>query len=694
MGARYKVLIVDDTEINRSLLSDMLSQEYEIVEAANGVEAMSLLSRMHAELSLVLLDIVMPHMDGFEVLAAMNQSGWLNHLPVIMISAETSSSYIDHAYDLGATDYINRPFDERTVQRRVQNTIMLYSKQKLLEGMVTEQIIEKEKNNYLMIEILSHIVEFRNGESGLHVLHIRIITELLLKRLTKKTDQYSLSPTRIGLIVNASALHDIGKISIPESILNKPGRLTTEEFEQMKTHSAIGAQILSDTPYGQQEELVQLARDICRWHHERYDGRGYPDGLQGEEIPIEAQVVSLADVYDALTSERVYKPAYSHEKAMQMILDGECGLFNPLLLECLSEIGDTLKEEIQVSSLDGGVTQQEAENLTHQLLSHGQVSNRTLALLEQERTKYQFFASMSREIQFEYNVQTDLLSLSEWGASSMGVSELIMHPSKSQEVLSIIEKKDLLDIWDKLCASSPDEPVIAGRYQMKVHGVPQWFKMVARTLWVGEEPSECTGAIGKLTSVNEEQLQMEKFRKMANQDSLTQLHNKASVRGLVESELATQREQRFALLLFDLDYFKSANERGGYIFGNNVLKHVAQQIICSTRKEDIAARIGGDEFLIFIRYEGSAEATVSRIFNTLTSRYNDFDVSISMGVACYPEHGKKYDDLFHSADQALCQAKKNGRSQFYVYQPTSDCFSSVISPVEYGNEGELNGLPQ
>ena len=217
MKKKKLILIVDDAEMNRAMLADILAAEYEIIEAGDGVEAIEILQRRHYEVSLVLLDIVMPRIDGFEVLAVMNKSGWITQIPVITISSETASSYIDHAYDLGATDYISRPFDEKTVQRRVRNTIMLYSKQKTLEDMVTEQIVEKERNNFLMVEILSNIVEFRNGESGLHVLHIRTLTEMLLRKLAETTDRYSLPAARLALIVNASALHDIGKISIPES---------------------------------------------------------------------------------------------------------------------------------------------------------------------------------------------------------------------------------------------------------------------------------------------------------------------------------------------------------------------------------------------------------------------------------------------------------------------------------------------
>ena len=345
--ARQQILIVDDSEMNRAILSEMLKKDFDILEAENGKECLDILQQYGMGISLVLLDIVMPVVDGFEVLDMMVHNRWIEDIPVIMISSEDSEPYIRRAYELGVSDYINRPFDAKVVYQRVYNTIKLYAKQRKLVTLVTDQIYEKEKNNQMMISILSQIVEFRNGESGLHVLHINILSELLLERLVQKTDKYQISAQRRSLITTASALHDIGKIGIDDKILNKPGRLTPEEFDEMKKHTIIGESILKNVGIYQNEELVQLAMQICRWHHERYDGRGYPDGLKGEEIPIEVQVVSIADVYDALVSERVYKKAYSHKKAVEMILNGECGQFNPLLLECLQDIQDRIDEEFQ-----------------------------------------------------------------------------------------------------------------------------------------------------------------------------------------------------------------------------------------------------------------------------------------------------------------------------------------------------------
>ncbi len=344
---KLNVLIVDDSQLNREILSSMLGDQFSIMEASSGEECLELLKQYGTGISIVLLDILMPGMSGFDVLRYMNSDHWIDDIPVIMISSDYTAESVREAYDLGVTDYIRRPFDSKIVFHRVFNTIKLYSKQHRLVRLVTDQINEKEKNNDMMISILSHIVEFRNGESGMHVVHIRMLTEMLLEQLVKRTDRYALDNNTRMLITTGSALHDIGKIGIDDKILNKPGRLTPEEFEEMKKHTIIGAEMLKSLGQYQNEPLIKTAHEICRWHHERYDGRGYPDGLRGDEIPISAQVVSIADVYDALVSERVYKKALPHETAIKMINNGECGMFNPILLDCMMSIQEEIKERFK-----------------------------------------------------------------------------------------------------------------------------------------------------------------------------------------------------------------------------------------------------------------------------------------------------------------------------------------------------------
>lgn len=670
MNSKNTILIVDDVEINRAILADMLGDEYSILEAADGVEAVKILQKSHLEISLVLLDLMMPRMDGFEVLAMMNKASWIENTPVITISSENAPGVIDHAYDLGATDYINRPFDEKTVQRRVRNTIMLYNKQKMLKGIVTEQILEKQRNNQVMVEILSNIVEFRNGESGLHVIHIRMLTEIFLRKLMEITDKYQLSATQIGVMVNASALHDIGKISIPEHILNKPGRLTPEEFEVIKEHSAIGAKILEDTPYHSDNALVSTAHDICRWHHERWDGRGYPDGLKGDEIPICAQVVALADVYDALVSERVYKPAYSHAKAMEMILNGECGTFNPLLMKCLVEVGPNLEKEIKNRS-GGSVDAMQTRKMAEQLIAEGTASSRTLALLEQERIKYQFFASLSNEIQFEVDFRADMLTLPDGIADRLGLESFILHPAENPWFLSVFSCEDYEDLCAKLRKATPNNPQVDGTYRLQINGETRWHKVVARPLWSDSDTNEPTGAIGKFSDIHENFIQMERLRILAEQDSLTGLYNQRSGRENIECAFSGCDKKGKALFLFmDIDEFSLVNKEKGHLFGDQVLKDISKKITETIRPGAIAARLGGDEFLVFQMCEREPEQEIEDIFCHICGEYQGFDLQISMGAAVMPECGTSYDELFQAADRALYAAKTHGKNQYRIYDPS------------------------
>ena len=356
--SRHTILIVDDGDINRDMLSDILSDEYDILEASNGIACLQILAKERSRISAVLLDINMPEMGGFEVLEYMKKEDWIEDIPVIMISAENDIYFIKRAYNLGASDYINRPFDADLVKKRVHNTIMLYAKQRTLQKLVAKEILANVKTNTLMVSVLAHIVEFRNRESSDHISHVKSLTYMLLKALERRDPSYRLTPEMEYTISTASALHDIGKIAIDDEILNKPGKLTSEEFDAMKKHAMQGYTILENVPDIKNEELIRIAKEICRWHHERYDGGGYPDGLRGEEIPISAQIVSIADVYDALTSERCYKKAFDHETAMKMILDGECGTFNPKLLRCLQDIEYILQDRDRLrKTAEAGLTE-------------------------------------------------------------------------------------------------------------------------------------------------------------------------------------------------------------------------------------------------------------------------------------------------------------------------------------------------
>ena len=502
-----RILIVDDSEMNRDMLSDMLSDDYDIVEAADGEEALSILKERVYDIDLVLLDIIMPAVDGFGVLDVMKRYHWIDNTPVIMISSETSQSYIRKAFELGVTDYILRPFDSFIIHKRVSNTLMLYRKQKKLLSALEEQVYENEKNNSMMINVLAHIVEFRNGESGMHVHHIKQLTSILLQNLIEKTDKYHLTENDILLISTASSLHDIGKISIDDKILNKPGRLTAEEFEVIKTHSIIGAEMLQDLHNTHNYPLFDKAYEICRWHHERYDGKGYPDGLKGEEIPISAQVTSLADVYDALTSNRCYKKAFSHEKAMEMILDGQCGAFNPVLLQCLKDCEKQILAEFSDSidtTQDDRLLIRATEELVENKISSDKIDfSAHLPIAARER--WNFFSDGLGEIQFEYDAILDVLRLTKYGAKVLGLQELTMHPrGLKQGYLGAQNIQTILDAMQS--EASLEKPVVKIKKHISLNGPRRWYEIRIRTLWSNEENPKYTGILGRIIDINDSEL--------------------------------------------------------------------------------------------------------------------------------------------------------------------------------------------
>ena len=344
---RFKILIIDDSEKNRGELTEMLKREFDVINASDAKQGIEMINKYGEDIALLLLEVKICGMSGFEVLTYMKHSGIIENIPVIMISDEKSESFIRRAYDLGAVDYIGRPFDFQTVYTRVLNTIKLYAKQRRLEKLVARNMVEKEKNNRMLIGVLEQVIEYRNGESGIHVSHIKILTEMLLDKLMQKTDKYNLSWSQRMMIITSSALHDIGKVGIEEKIINKTEKLTEEESNEMKMHTLIGAGMIENLDEYKDEELMQIAYGICRGHHERYDGKGYPDGLKGDDIPIGAQVVALADEYDRLVMGRPNKKSVSHEQAVNMIKDRECRKFNPILVECFLEISDEIKARLQ-----------------------------------------------------------------------------------------------------------------------------------------------------------------------------------------------------------------------------------------------------------------------------------------------------------------------------------------------------------
>lgn len=346
---RNKILIVDDVPMNREILADILEAEhYDILEAGNGLEAIQCIESSRDDLAAILLDLVMPEMDGYGVLQWLQETKNADRVPVLIITGDSSAESEQRCFDYGVNDFIHKPFERTLVIRRVGNMIALYKYRNRLEDTIAEQTEQlREQNRELLrqaealkesklrvIDILGTVVESRNLESGLHIQRVKTYTRILAESVMEAYPEYGLTPELIHIMTSVSALHDVGKIFIPDSILLKPGRLTDEEFACMKTHTVRGCEVLDHVEGIWEDNYEQMCYDICRYHHERYDGRGYPDGLIGDNIPISAQIVSIADVYDALVSERCYKKPFPLDEAYAMIQGGECGVFNPKILHC------------------------------------------------------------------------------------------------------------------------------------------------------------------------------------------------------------------------------------------------------------------------------------------------------------------------------------------------------------------------
>ena len=493
MDKKQKILIVDEAKFNRDILKEILGDTYNYLEAENGNQAIQMIGE-NIGIDLMLLDINMPQMNGFEVLEIMKRSQCIAETPVIMISSEDAVDTMRRAYELGITDYITRPFDSVIVKKRVQNTLGLYMNQKHLINVVYDQVYEKEENNNIMIRILGNVLGSRNSESREHILHIKTATEMMLRQLVKITDAYPLTEADIALITTASSIHDIGKVRIPEEILNKPGRLTDEEFKIMKTHSELGAAIIKDMDFPQDHPLVHTSWEICRWHHERWDGKGYPDGLKGEEIPISAQVVSIVDVYDALTSERCYKKAFDHDTAIQMILDGQCGQFNPILLKCLKELSIQLSKMLN-KEMDDHKYSHEIQRLSNEILSDKSLPNQiySQSLVKVMQEKIDFFKSNSGMNSIDYNAVSGQLTI-------LSGKQQILCQRKNPEFdlfkeFGVIEE-DVQYIRVLLHQTSVQNKEISVQIKATVENNSQMYRIKLHTLWSPMKKDVCIGIIG------------------------------------------------------------------------------------------------------------------------------------------------------------------------------------------------------
>lgn len=687
---RASILVVDDLELNRAILCELFSKDYNVIEAENGVQALELIEKHNFEIAVVLLDLVMPVMGGMDVLRIMSKRHWIERIPVIMISADSSVDAALQGYNLGVTDFISKPFNPEIVRQRIGNTVELFRHRFKLESMLAQQAARLKKTTSFVIDALSTAVEFRSGESGQHIRRVRGITRTLMTKMAKSYPQYKITSDFIDTVSEASAMHDIGKIAIPDSILLKPGKLTPDEFEIMKTHTTQGCKLLENLRYTQDDLFYDQCYMICRHHHERWDGRGYPDGLSGDDIPLSAQVVSIADVYDALTSERVYKNAFSHEAAVDMMMNGECGVFNPLLLKCFHEVADNLREQAgmdQAITFEPEHTDVPAKYHSPKLrlyARHGslrkartrrdfmKLSERTLRLVELEREKYRLLTELSGEITFDYSTAKNVVTFSEKFNETFGVENRIPQVRqwiKSSDVIYYQDRQRIEEFFKTLSQSRQK-----GRLEVRLRiksGDYEWFEIKACSV-NGGEGGRIKGMIGKLTNINVQKLELERLSLRAAHDTLTGVLNRSEFRSAA-LKVFESKSSKCALMMLDIDNFKSVNDILGHAAGDELLRQLATRLLRFCYPSDFVGRVGGDEFVILITHrsgKSSLEAKaekVLRIFREAAESIAVTKVSASIGIALYPDDSADFDELNAMADQALYRAKQRGKDQFIFY---------------------------
>lgn len=695
---KNKILIVDDVELNRAILSELFISEYEVLEADNGKTAVELMEDYRDDVAIVLMDIVMPIMNGLEALEIMNAKGLIEKVPVFLITAESSNEAISKGFKLGVVDVILKPFNPDNICQRVNNIIELYSHRYELETLVKNQMEKIEAQNeqlrnfnVAMIDVLSTVVEFRDCESGQHVHRVRKMTKTLLKVLGSENPKYWMSDEAIDNIADAAALHDIGKIAIPDRILKKPGKLDPEEFEIMKKHTLFGCEILETIDsLKQNKEQYQYCYNICRWHHEKWDGKGYPDGVSGDEIPIYAQIVSIADCYDALTTDRCYKKAFAHQKAVSMIKNGECGTFNPELLQCFLEISDSLPTILEsgddLTDLKNNYRQASQSDSPEKKPQCESDFNRIIHLLEIEREKQEALFSMSGDIIFDYDVQKDKLTFSDEFKEVFGGECVIDGARAYLRRHEILVESDYQAIRGLYYAMSEENREYTKEIRMiNKAGEEVWYRIYSTSIWDKERKNVLLNVLGRLVSIDNMKREINQWKKQAESDHLTKLGNRA----YGQQMLSEMTDTVATIMYIDIDNFKMVNDQHGHLFGDEVLYRIAEAIKEPFRAYDAICRLGGDEFMVIMRYSDDKETALLKandIRAGIEKIAKDIDIpmSASIGMSFYPLDGTDTELLLNKADKALYQAKKSGKNACVIYtdEIEEESFSTQITKME------------
>jgi len=645
-------------------IGEMLKDSYIIIANEDINEAIDSLRVYGIQAALIILDTNIKNGKTGHILELIDSTYISRHTPIVLVCTENNMDIINRAVNIGAVDFIERPFNSEKIQQEIKSIISYSERVKKLKSDLYEEALQNEKGINVIANVVSHILEFKNRESELHVHNVRLMAELLANEVQKRGISNAIDKRKIHLFGLASALHDIGKLKIPDEVINKPGKFTKEEYDIMKEHSIKGAEMLRGIGVDIDGDLYRFAYNICRWHHERYDGSGYPDGIEGDNIPIEAQIVSIVDAYDAMTSERVYKPPMTHEEAIESIKNGECGAFNPKLIECIIET------EVLQYVKSGAMRESEGDNQ----YSNTEYRREQLEVVDKRHKNQAFYAEMSMEIRFEYYKEKDVLYISRYGANKLGLGNIVEKPRKSDKLNAIFKNLDIKELFEEVDNTDGDENITLNR-ELRCDGTfgeeYRWHRIVIRKMY---NEGMYTGFIGIAIDIDEETRKIEQMRISTSTEYLTGAYTREAGERIIKDEIRAKYEsdgesKELALAVFDIDDFKDINNKHGHPFGDCILKDIVKKTKESIRYKDIVVRMGGDEFIILLKYDYGVQDIIERVHSQIASNYRGIDVSISMGIVT-TEHIKErmtYESMYLYADKAMYSVKNNGKGSYMFY---------------------------
>ena len=689
MQDRRTILIIDDRAEERLALQELLRSSYEIVEAADGNEGLQIMEACCPQLAAVLLDLDMPGMDGFQLLRILWAKGWLRAIPLLLLADGDEETVLEQGAEWGAADVLTRPFRPKIVQRRVAHLVELYRHRHELESAIQEhaarlreQDDRQNKTGKSLLETLIAAIGFRNPNSSIHVRRMREITYILLSDVREHCPEYALTGEQVRLISDLSILHDIGKIGIPDDILNKRGPLTDEEYQCVQAHTVYGGELVERIDFQGGEAVRMYCYEICRHHHERWDGKGYPDGLKGDEIPIWVQAVAVADVYEALISQRVYKSAYGPQSAVDMILRGECGAFHPKILDALRRTAPKLTRELSGEPASPGelrtsFLQRERSSSRSVGLENFSIPEDAQLLFDLEQEKYRIIAQLSEDMIFTYNALTDAMEFSEKFCKVFQFPPYMTDYQKFLVPSRLFYPEEYKALQQKYTQLSWEHPEMEMDLRLPLpSGSRSWFHLVLHLLTDRTDRSRELGFVGKLTNINRIKKEATEWQKRANTDPLTQLCNRAGAHILFEElrQESRQTPMELTVAFLDIDHFKELNDTLGHGAGDQILTAFGQRVRHLFRPDDIVSRFGGDEFLVVMKKMGKrafAETKLGQLCRQevqIADMREPIQVSSSIGVAFFPRDGVEFDDLLRKADRALYASKRDGRGRVCFYE--------------------------